>query len=384
MRAPRLTGRGQAFLAAGATITVVAMLFGFPDLTRVGVLLLGLPVLSLLAGARRAPRLEVRRWVSPTLVVPGQEADVALEVRNAGRSRSHVHLAEEQVDRALGGQVRLLLPPLEPGEARVVRYRVRGRARGSYPIGPLTVRQPDLFGLTTTRHQLPGTDQLVVLPRIERLSGTEPAAGAVPGEGPVGHMVATRGEEDVTTRPYREGDDLRRVHWPATAHRGTLMVRQEEHPAARRAVLTLDARRSAMGGDDLEWAVSALASVAVLLDARGYALHLHAPGAPAHDPLPLEAVLRRLAVLELADAEVAPLRPAGLVVAAVAAGTRTAEVLARIAPDRGSTGILFLLAGDDSTAALARAGGWRTHRVASADPVRSAWDAARLDDRVMA
>lgn len=384
MRGRRLTGRGQAFLAAGITITLVAMLFGFPDLTRVGVLLLALPALSLLAGARRAPRLQVRRWVSPTLLGPGQEADVALEVRNVGRSRSHVYLAEEQVDRALGAPARLLLPPLEAGEARVVRYRVQGRARGAYPIGPLTVRQPDLFGLTTVCHRLPGEDQLIVLPRIERLADTEPAAGAVPGEGPAVRMVATRGEEDVTTRPYREGDDLRRVHWPATAHRGTLMVREEEHPATRRAVLALDARRSAMGGDDLEWAVSALASVAVLLHGRGFTLHLHLPGAPAQEALPLHTVLRRLAVLDVVDAELAPLRPEGLIVAAVPGGTRTADVLARIAPDRGSAGVLFLLAGDDPTAALARAGGWRTHRVAPAEPVRAAWDAARLDDRVAA
>jgi uncharacterized protein (DUF58 family) len=91
-------------------------------------------------------------------------------------------------------------------------------------------------------------------------------------------MVALHGEDDQSIREYRDGDDLRRIHWPATARVGELMVRQEDRPARRRAVLLLDSRAEGHDGDGLdssfEWAVEAAASIGVHLRNLGYAVHL--------------------------------------------------------------------------------------------------------------
>jgi uncharacterized protein (DUF58 family) len=91
-------------------------------------------------------------------------------------------------------------------------------------------------------------------------------------------MVALHGEDDVSIRAYRDGDDLRRIHWPATAKTGDLMVRQEDRPARRRAVVVLDSRASGHRGtgsaSSLEWAVTAAASVTAHLCEQGYAVHL--------------------------------------------------------------------------------------------------------------
>ena len=79
-------------------------------------------------------------------------------------------------------------------------------------------------------------------------------------------------------RAYRDGDDMRRVHWRATAHHGELMVRREEQPWQSRATLLLDTRTGAHAGQDpdssLEYAVSAAASIGVHLADRGYAVRL--------------------------------------------------------------------------------------------------------------
>ena len=69
-----------------------------------------------------------------------------------------------------------------------------------------------------------------MLPRVEPLGGGHPRGDGVGAEGAIPHMVALHGEDDVAIRTYRDGDDLRRIHWPATAHRGELMVRQEDRP----------------------------------------------------------------------------------------------------------------------------------------------------------
>jgi uncharacterized protein (DUF58 family) len=84
------------------------------------------------------------------------------------------------------------------------------------------------------------------------------------------------GEDDVTTREYRHGDDLRRVHWRSTARYGELMVRREEQPWQNRGVLFLDTRTRAHRGDgpgsSFEWAVSATASIGTHLARDGFGL----------------------------------------------------------------------------------------------------------------
>ena len=116
--------------------------------------------------------------------------------------------------------------------------------------------------------------------------------------------------EDVTVREYRRGDDLRRVHWRASAHAGELMVRREEQPWQSRATVFIDNRahvhRGTGAASSLEYAVSAAASIAAHLVQRGFRTRLisasgtslgegwHEAGATATDTGPL---LEALAVL---------------------------------------------------------------------------------------
>ncbi|MHB1063582.1 MAG: DUF58 domain-containing protein [Georgenia sp.] len=352
---PRLTARGWGFLGVGAGVALLAVLLGFPDLTRVGVLLAGLPILARLLGLRGVPRLALTRTVTPARLAPGDDAVVRLVVRNVGRRATPAYLAEERV---MGGAgARLFVPPLGVGAAHTVSYRLHGATRGVYAAGPLTLEVPDLFGLTSGRHELPGAAEIIVLPRVEPLGGAGLRRVGDIGERPVPHTVASHGEEDVSTRQYRHGDDLRRVHWPATAHRAQLMVRQEEQPARRRAALVLDARRGVHAGEgedsSFEWAVSALASAATHLAARGYAFSLATAetvrSGLAERTLDLDHVLLQLAlaepVLDDLDHQLRAARGshAGVVVAAV---TEYDELtLRRVAAVRptGALGVLLLL-----------------------------------------
>lgn len=352
---PRLTTRGWVFLGAGAAVAVLSLLLGFPDLTRVGVLLAGLPLLAGVLGARTVPRLTLARTVTPARLAPGQDAVVRLVVRNAGQRPTPAYLAEERVMGA--GRARLFVPRLEPGGAHTVSYRLHGAARGVYRAGPLVLEIADLFGLTQGSVELPGSAEIIVLPRVEALGGAELRRVGDIGERPVPHTVASYGEEDVSTRQYRHGDDLRRVHWPATAHRAQLMVRQEEQPARRRAELVLDARRGVHAGEgqdsSFEWAVSALASAATHLAARGYALSLATAetvrSGHAESTLDLDHVLLRLALAEpvLDDLDhlvrAAAGTHAGVVVAAVTEYDEpTLRQVAAVRPS-GALGVLLLL-----------------------------------------
>ena len=118
-----------------------------------------------------------------------------------------------------------------------------------------------------------------------------PARPAGQGGGGEGgrRSIAVHGEDDVSTREYRHGDDLRKVHWRATARTGELMVRLEERPwrARRRCCSTPGRARTwspahCPGGrapgrrcpppDSLEWLIEAAASIGSTLAGRGAVL----------------------------------------------------------------------------------------------------------------
>jgi uncharacterized protein (DUF58 family) len=82
--------------------------------------------------------------------------------------------------------------------------------------------------LTSTLHIAPRRGQTIPLPRWtdEDAGEHHPRVPAQAGE--------ARG-----TRQYRSGDNRRRMHWPATAHAGELMVRELEGPAAEPVTVTV-------------------------------------------------------------------------------------------------------------------------------------------------
>jgi uncharacterized protein (DUF58 family) len=273
-----LTVRGRAFLAAGITAILCAVVLGQSSLTRVGVLVLALPLVTAALIARSRYRLALVRTVTPQLVAAGQPARVELTLTNEGRTPSGVLLLEDHVPYVLGTRPRFVLEGIGHGWRRTVTYQVRSDVRGRFEIGPMTVRVSDPFGLVELGRSFRTTVPLTVTPRTVPLP-TIPLGGAWTGSGDNRpRAFATGSAEDVTVREYRRGDDLRRVHWRSSARVGELMVRREEQPWQSRATLFLDNRLLAHRGQgiasSLEAAVSAAASIAVHLSHRGFTVRL--------------------------------------------------------------------------------------------------------------
>lgn len=401
-----LTSRGQTFLWVGVIAVLGGVVLGYRDVTRLGLLLATLPLLALLLARRRPPAIRVGRRVTPARLSPDQRGEVEVQFVNVDRRRTPMFLAEEQFDYALGDRPRFLLPRMSYGEQRRLRYPVRSRHRGAYLLGPVTLRQRDPFGLTHVAMNLPSTTEVLVLPRLFELGSRRLRGQGRGTEGELPQMVALHGEDDVSIRQYRDGDELRRVHWPATAHRGELMVRQEDRPTRRRAVLLLDSRAAAHPGTgyhaSYEWAVSALASVARHLAADGFAVHLLTDvtvrDGSAERPLDLDEALSVLArarleptdSLEILSSAAHAFTSGGvLVVAAVVAYDE--EELQGLAGIRepGSAAYAFVLdrgefessdhrfpRADRAGLALAEAG-WQTTTVTRATAIAEAWEDLR-------
>lgn len=276
-RSTRLTQRGAAFLTSGAILTAGGVFLGQPDLTRVGILLLALLVGSAALGRLRPVRMTVQRVLEPPQVAVDGPARVRLSLRNDAPRRSPLLAAHDEVGPALGENPQFLVTPIGVGESAQIDYPLRPRARGLHPLGPVWLWLRDPFGLTCVTAAAPGTAALLVTPRIHPLTAYRPLGAAQGSEGTLAHRIALRGEEDQAIRDYREGDDLRRIHWPATARTGSLMVRQEDRPAQRRSVILFDNRRAAHSGSSFEWFVSMAASIGAHAAAAGYAVHLLTP-----------------------------------------------------------------------------------------------------------
>jgi uncharacterized protein (DUF58 family) len=291
-----LTVRGRCVVAAGAALLLVGALLGERPLVQLAVFTLALPLVSALTVARQRFRISARRTVTPPRVPRGETAEVVLEIANADTRPGGLWVLTEQLPGDLGSSPRFVVERLAAGARTALRYRVHGHRRGRHVLGPLRLRLVDPFGLVERSAVGADSAPLLVVPRVQPLGAGGPAGGQGGGGEGSRRTIAVHGEDDVSTREYRHGDDLRKVHWRATARTGELMVRLEERPWRAQATLLIDTRarahlvaprlrptdveaaRPGPAGDDsppvdsLEWVVEAAASIGTELARRGAVL----------------------------------------------------------------------------------------------------------------
>lgn len=145
-------------------------------------------------------------------------------------------------------------------------YTLRCTKRGYYRLGPLKLDTGDLFGFVQAGWQETEPTHFIVYPRVVSIQEL-----GLPSRSPFGTQVSRqRIFEDPArlsgVRDYVPGDTMRTVHWKASAHADTLLVKKFQPAIALNIVVVLDLNRNAypllhaMGSS--EWAIVAAASVA--------------------------------------------------------------------------------------------------------------------------
>jgi uncharacterized protein (DUF58 family) len=262
------TTRGWAALGAGIALVILWAIFGERLMLGVGLFLI-LAVAGGVAYVRSTvPRVGVGRRVTPFQVHDGDRAVVALTVSTSRRIAQAV--VEDEVSGL--GTARFVANHIEPQDPMHARYEVLCRPRGVYNVGPATVQVRDPLALTEAGGTAGKIDRLVVFPAVEDFDGLPMGRGHDPTVNMSrANFSQTGGDDFFTLREYQQGDDLRRVHWPSTAKRGDLMIRQLEMPWQSRALILLDPRSRVYTGDDaFEHAVSGAASAFRHLFRNGY------------------------------------------------------------------------------------------------------------------
>ena len=392
------TARGIGFLVAAAVLFVAAPLLSLPALQQVTALLLGLVAAAAVFVITGQARVHVERTFTPQVVAPGRVATASLHVTNTSTVPCLESRWEDTLGPGLTGAAAGSLPAL--GGSRSARsqarltYELRGLRRGRHVVGPLRVQVQDPFGLVLRRHVLGDPQHLVVLPKRVELWPLAPHGADNDGASRSAPQHAGIGEDDVIARAYLPGDALKRMHWKATAHRGVLMVRQEEQEVNPRAGVVIDRDARGFGTErdrsgeweyspGFEWAVTATASVVAHLTRLGYAVSTRAAGEAFSHTLAdgqdgLEDALVDLAVLE-------PHEAAAVTAADVDPEERTTfVVLGRPDVERarewadalaGSASVLAFVARGTSDAALdvLSSARWRTVAYGPQDDVADLW-----------
>ncbi len=117
---------------------------------------------------------------------------------------------------------------LGPRKSYSWRVTTTCRQRGRYRLGPLRLRTSDPFGLFPMSRELSPTTNVVVYPLTVDIHRFALPIGILPGGDALRrrtHYVTTNA---AGVRDYAPGDSFSRIHWPSTARRNRLIVKEFE------------------------------------------------------------------------------------------------------------------------------------------------------------
>ncbi len=195
-------------------------------------------LLNLWAARRLVSSLAVEGQ-GPVRVTQGERPRVALEVRALRALVAPVRL-ELGEDEDTGAGVVLL--PLAAGEvARASIEAPVARRRGRLRLGDARVVATAPFGLFRRVGHRPLGAETLVVPPVRALRAGALSQRAPDAEGIARRPTLAPEERDVVrgVRDLRPGDDVRAIHWRASARRGAPVVKEFERPAPRDATVVL-------------------------------------------------------------------------------------------------------------------------------------------------
>lgn len=402
------TVRGRIMLAASVALYAAARTLSIDELYALATAAAAFPLAAMAFVRFGRHRVTIARTVTPQRVFAGGRLRIQLVAHNKGRAPSPPLLLEDPAPRAIGGPVRVAMPPLRPGRSETMTADRKAVARGRYPLGPLRARVLDPFGLAERGADMAPGGAVVVFPAVEALHEVSPP-DARGGAGQTSlFRIATQGDEFYAVRGWQDGDDLRKIHWRSSARRGELMIRQDEVRPFPRATVFVDTRapghRDGPSGSSFEWSLSVSASILWELARQGFALRLAtADEGPAGSRAGREATDPLLTTLALASPSTNPsLGPAikrlgarpgaeGILLAVMPPPTEDAlPRLARIARPYAWSGAVLVDSAsfakpspreravfDQRLAAAERAlarAGWRVIVAGSDDKARTVWE----------
>jgi uncharacterized protein (DUF58 family) len=260
-----VTRRSGRAIALGLVAVLAAWSFGSVPIAVVALGLVLAGTSARLWAHFAARGVTAVRLLAGTAHVEGDDVTLTLEVRG----RRFLPIGSITVHRPVG--------PLGDGELRIGRGRtdmvVERLPRGRYTLAPAEIVLEDPLGLERVTTLVGPPLCLTVRPRIVEPAVLFSHGGRREQGGRRARLRGPSGFELHAVRDYRDGEPLRAVHWPSTARRSRLMVKDMDDAPRDDVVVVLDQDPSALAGDrgssSFDAAVRAAGSVVRAHAARG-------------------------------------------------------------------------------------------------------------------
>ncbi len=273
-------GKGTAI-----TLTVVGLFlvlfFPFYAIQWIGYAVVLVVVLSYLYSRIIRGGLSVERAPMDLVIYRYQNATVSIRIANQTVLPIPHLVVGDNPGTLYSGYENIRLLSLGPGERRLLDYRIRGMNRGSYRIGPISVRYSDPLGFFPVSATVPAEIRLIVYPSI--LPVRVPMNAGLPA-GTI--TAANRIYEDPTryrsVREYVPGDEMRRINWKVSARTGRLHSNEWlptiNFPVMVLLNLTADDYELRQRYHHMERTIDAAASLVHHLAVRGQSIGLGSTG----------------------------------------------------------------------------------------------------------
>ncbi|MCB8961963.1 MAG: DUF58 domain-containing protein [Ardenticatenales bacterium] len=155
--------------------------------------------------------------------------------------------------------------------------------RGQFHLGPWGLVSADPFGIFEVRHWYPVADEIIIHPPIDSTLPIPLPAGRSSGRVRAPERAIQATINAAAIRDYQSGDPLRWIHWPSSARRQKLFVREFDLDASGDIWLLLDLEATAQLGlgseSTVEYGVLLAASLAARAVRANRAVGLAAFGA---------------------------------------------------------------------------------------------------------
>jgi len=188
----------------------------------------------------------VAHTVTPNPATEGDRVRIDIDV--ARRSRMPIGSMTVRLD--LGGLGERTCRMRGHGRRTTGRIDLGRLPRGVYAVAEHEIALGDLLGLLSVTPWITcERASVVVRPRLATLNGLFSDAGAAAGDGRRVLLRRAAGFDFHSVREYEQGESLRRVHWPTSARRGQLMVKELEDTPNDGVVVVLDCDARCQAGE---------------------------------------------------------------------------------------------------------------------------------------
>ncbi|MDQ3671053.1 MAG: DUF58 domain-containing protein [Actinomycetota bacterium] len=257
-------------LVLGAGVTLAALAFGSRPLGVAGIgLLLAAGAARVWAGFARGP-VSVTYTADPAPATEGDRVRLRIVARRASRVPVGSIVVHGSLERVGAHQCRLA----GHGRSATSELDLGRLPRGRFTVRDARVVIGDHLGLESISIEVdPAATAVLVHPRLVELTTLFSDAGRLGGAGRRLLLRRPSGFDFHSVREYTQGESLRRVHWPTTARRGQLMVKELEDTPRDAVVVLLDCDPAGASGgssdSSFDAAVRAAGSVLKVYASRG-------------------------------------------------------------------------------------------------------------------